>query len=211
MLLGSHNSLSYLPPKKWYLKPFHFLARCQSVDYVRQYEEYGIRLFDIRLWFNEKGEIEVRHGLFVFDIDIKGISDFLSFLNKKGDCYLRIILEEDAVSKKYPYAKISEMKFLMFCERLEEAYKHIKFFGGNRKYDWIIVHHFKTTPPQLVDMYSSTTRFIGKRDDSTWFQKLLNIVDDWCPWFYAKKWNKKNFSEFKEKDKFLFFDFVQMR
>ena len=77
MLLGSHNSLSYLPPKKWYMKPFHFMARCQSVDYVKQYEEYGIRLFDIRLWFNEKGEIEVRHGLFVFNIDIKGISDFL--------------------------------------------------------------------------------------------------------------------------------------
>ena len=55
MLLGSHNSLSYLSPMKWYMIPFHFMAKCQSVDYKTQYEKYGIRLFDIRLWFNEKG------------------------------------------------------------------------------------------------------------------------------------------------------------
>lgn len=211
MLLGSHNSLTYLTPKKWFMKPFHFLAKCQSFDYVRQYEEFGIRLFDLRIWFNEDGEIEVRHGLFAFDIGLKGISDFLSFLNKKGDCYLRVILEEDNVNKNYSYVRKSEIKFLMFCERLEGAYKHIKFFGGNRKYDLFVMHNFKTPEPKLVERYSSTTRLIGNRNDSNWFQRLLNIADDWFPWVYARKWNKKNFKEFNEEDKFLFFDFVNMR
>lgn len=211
MLLGSHNSLSYLPPKHWYMKPFHFMAKCQSVDYKRQYEEFGIRLFDIRLWFNENGKLEVKHGLMSFDIDFKGVSKFLTFLNNKGDCYLRVILEEDNISKKYRYSKNAEIKFLLFCEKLEEAYHHIKIFGGNRKYDWAIIHHFKAPEPPLVDMYSSMTRIIGKRDDSNWWNKLLNVIDDWCPWLYAKKWNKKNFNEFKDYDKFLFFDFVNFR
>lgn len=211
MLLGSHNSLSYLSPMKWYMIPFHFMAKCQSVDYKTQYEKYGIRLFDIRLWFNEKGSLEVKHGLITFDIDYQGVAEFLDFLNKKGDCYLRVILEEDNVSKNYPYAKESEMKFLQFCEQIEEAYKHIKFFGGNRKYDWLVIYRFKGKEPTLVDMYSSTTRFLGKRDDSNVFQKFLNIIDDWFPLLYALTWNKKNFNDFKEKDKFLFFDFVNIR
>ena len=96
-------------------------------------------------------------------------------------------------------------------EQREEAYKHIKFFGGNRKYDWLVIHRFKGKEPTLVDMYSSTTRFLGKRDDSNVFQKFLNIIDDWFPLLYALTWNKKNFNDFKEKDKFLFFDFVNIR
>ena len=99
-LLGAHNSLSYLNPKSWIYRPFKFLARCQAVDYKRQYEEFGIRLFDLRIWYNRKLELEVRHGLFVYDIDENGVKEFLEYLNEKGDCYVRILLEEDNVSKR---------------------------------------------------------------------------------------------------------------
>jgi len=48
MILGSHNSWSYLPPKKWYMKPFRFTAQCQDWDIKTQYE-HGVRCFDLRL------------------------------------------------------------------------------------------------------------------------------------------------------------------
>nr|DAH01868.1 MAG TPA: hypothetical protein [Crassvirales sp.] len=30
MKLGTHNSMSYLKPKRWWMRPFHFIAKCQS-------------------------------------------------------------------------------------------------------------------------------------------------------------------------------------
>ena len=83
MKIGSHNSLSYIKPKKWYLMPFHFMARCQSKDYVKQYETYGVRLFDVRIWFDKDGNPEVRHGLMSFDIDSDGLNDFFEYLIMK--------------------------------------------------------------------------------------------------------------------------------
>ena len=41
MIIGSHNSWSYLPPKHWWMRPFAFMARCQSCDIQAQYEKYG--------------------------------------------------------------------------------------------------------------------------------------------------------------------------
>ena len=49
MILGSHNSWSYLPPKHWWMWPIHFMAKCQRVDIREQYEKYGVRCFDLRV------------------------------------------------------------------------------------------------------------------------------------------------------------------
>ena len=46
MKLASHNTLSYLSPRKFYLKPFKFIARCQSKTIEEQYSNYDIRFFD---------------------------------------------------------------------------------------------------------------------------------------------------------------------
>ena len=32
MKLGTHNSMSYLPLKKWYMYPFRFMAKCQKLS-----------------------------------------------------------------------------------------------------------------------------------------------------------------------------------
>lgn len=213
MLLGSHNSLTYLTPTKWYLRPFHFMAKCQSVNYKEQYEKYGIRVFDLRIWFDENGKLQVRHGIIQFKADLTFVSEFLDYLNKKKDCYVRIMLEEDNILKKKPYAQRNEMKFLLFCERLEEAYFHIKFFGGNRKFDEDVIYHFKSPEPPIMDRYSSTTRLFGKRNDSNWINRLINQLDDLWPWLYAKIHNKSLLKkhETEDVDKYLFFDFVNIR
>ena len=33
MKKGSHNTMTYLKPSKWYLYPFIFIAKCQLVKY----------------------------------------------------------------------------------------------------------------------------------------------------------------------------------
>lgn len=207
--IGSHNSLSYIKPKKWYLRPFHFMARCQSKDYVEQYETYGVRLFDVRIWFDKYGKLEVRHGLMTFNIDVDELNNFFEYLDKKGDCYCRILLEEDNVLKKNKSIKEIEAKFSDFCKNIEDTYKHIAFFGGNRKYDFNVVYKFKVEDPHLKDCYSSTTSWFTHSNN-----RILRIIDDWWPWPYAKFHNKKNIEKFEKEEKnnyFLFLDFVNIR
>ena len=53
MILGSHNSWSYLTPRKWWMKLFRFVAQCQDYDIKTQYEQFGVRCFDLRLKFDD--------------------------------------------------------------------------------------------------------------------------------------------------------------
>ena len=94
MNIGSHNSLSYLRPKKWWMRPFHFMARCQDIDFVDQYI-LGARVFDLRISFDRKhfGKVQVRHGSMEFDVPMSLLNLFYYYLNSAGDCYLRVILE----------------------------------------------------------------------------------------------------------------------
>ena len=205
MNIGSHNSLSYQHPKKWWMRPFHFMARCQSKDYVEQYK-LGVRVFDLRVSFDKKhaGKIQVRHGSMEFDVPMALLNSFLQYLDMHGDCYLRVILEFNKEPKDIEY---QEYRFRYYCKLIEGEYKNIKFFGGNRKYDWNIVYNFANRDiPTLIDRYSSTTSLF--KSDS----KFLRIIDDLYPKLYAKLRNKKNFKEFdKNSNDYLFVDFVEIR
>ena len=98
-MLGSHNSWSYLKPKCWLLYPFRFMSRCQSVDIMEQYEDYGVRCFDLRVEFDEYGILYVAHGLMRYKIDFSELCEYLKWLNDKGDCYVRVIHEVRSESK----------------------------------------------------------------------------------------------------------------
>lgn len=203
MNIGSHNSLSYKYPEKWWMRPFHFVAKCQNVDFIQQYN-LGVRVFDLRIAFGSDGFVQVKHGYMVFKVSGLYLDSFLKFLDEKGDCYLRVILEFNSKPKDIDY---QEYRFKQTCEFLEKAYSNIKFFGGNRKYDWKVIYEFKNKDvPTLVDRYSSTTSLF-KSDN-----KFLRIVDDIWPWLYARLMNKKNFAEFDKNSKdYLFTDFVDMQ
>lgn len=205
MKIGSHNSLTY-KPTVWYQRLLHFTAKCQTVDYKKQYEEYGVRLFDLRIWFNDDFKIEVRHGIIKFKMNNDEINDFLKYLDNKGDCYLRIIFEETNINKTQTDIEYKEHLFKEWCNVVETTYKNIKFFGGNRKYDWYRLFTFGNKDEELIDLYSSTTSLFNSDN------KFLRIIDDLYPWLYARLHNKKNFQKYKDEDKkWLFIDFVNIR
>ena len=60
MMFGSHNTFSYAKPKHWFMYPFAFMARCQRIDWKKQYILHNIRVFDLRVWFDK----DTRVGLF---------------------------------------------------------------------------------------------------------------------------------------------------
>lgn len=189
MIIGSHNSWSYLTPTKWWMKLLAFTAKCQSVDLNSQYEKYNVRCFDLRVRFDDNG-IKVVHGSIEYKYSYNELMDDLKYLNSKEDCYIRLI--HDARTKN-KYTEFSEKSFIEFCANVEQTFKNIKFWCGRNLYNWNIDYEFTKQEPTCSETYSSVCS--------------PKIIDDWWPWLFAIRNNKKFFKEGTDKD-ILLIDFV---
>lgn len=186
MKLGTHNSMSYLPPKKWHMHPFRFMARCQHLDIKEQYK-LGARMFDIRISYDKEGTPEFRHGSMAF----KGnVEEVLKYLNStKARVYIRLILEV----KNSKDLERQQRKFIDDCTRWETMYKGITFFCGRRKFDWEQVYKFPKDDIEVIQKVSSMTG---------------TVLDDLCPILYARLYNKKNYREW-DATNWLLLDFIE--
>lgn len=191
MILGSHNSWSYLPVRKWWMKPIAFMARCQSVDIRKQYE-MGVRCFDLRVRFNQYGLSIVAHGVVEYCYAASKIYEDLAWLNEQGGCYIRVIHEVRNIRQ---YKNRKRYLFSSFCMRLEHEYRHICFWCGRELFCWGYDYHFNTIEPTCDEKYSSVCS-----------SKILSF---W-PWLYAKLKNKKTLCKNTDKD-ILLIDFVNIK
>ena len=196
MKLASHNSFSYLPARQWWLKPFAFTARCQRDDIGLQ-EYNGVHLFDLRVRFDKYGNPIICHGL----IEYKHSSDFvykwLRILNT-GRNTMRVVLETNKPNNE------QEDMFRKFCEFIAFNYRKIHFFGGNNRADWNCknpIYDFGNPLEDIDHKYSSTTSLFPEK------YKWLRYIDDLCPIFYARRYNKKNI-EAGTTHKWLMIDFI---
>lgn len=205
MKLATHNTMTYLKPKQWWCKLLPFIAKCQGVDYKKQHE-LGAEGYDLRIFWDKKGELEFRHGLYRYPAD--NIFDVLDYANE-NHMIVRILFEIRNYNEKY-IKNLDELKerFVEFCEYIEEKYTNIKFYGGNATGSWEQVYKFKGEVDfHEVGKYSSVTSlFVPNKN---W----LTNLDDWCPWLYAKIMNKQNIEEYKSKDDtwYLSIDFIEMK
>ena len=192
MILGSHNSWSYLPPRRWWMRPIAFMARCQHADIRTQYEKYGVRCFDLRVRFNKYGQGVVCHGIVEYCFTASKIYEDLAWLETKGDCYVRVI-NEVRTMKQYKNRK--GYLFRHFCERLEQDYRGIRFWCGREMYCWGYDYHFDGIEPTCEEKYASVCP--------------PKLVDDWWPWFFAKT-NNRIIREQGTKKDILLIDFVDI-
>lgn len=191
--IGSHDTMTYLKPKHWWLRPFKFVAQCQRKTIEEQYEKYGIRLFDIRVKYNQKCNIwEFAHGAMVFTG--KTPDKLFTYLNSRDEqCLVRLVLEYNM-----PVKNIEEISNL-FAKQAEEwtkEYSNIYFWGFNRKYDWKRLYEYEGM--EEISIYQAISSM-------TW-----KIWDDWFPWLYASSHNKDNIEQGTTAD-YLLMDFVDIR
>lgn len=178
-IIGTHNTMSYLPPKYWWLKPFNWLfAKCQN-DPFSNLQKYSIlcdivKCVDLRIYWNEKSvSWHFAHGL--IDYGELNLVSFIEELIKNNIEYIRIILERDG----------GEYLFFTACKNLEMIYGgDVIFIGGNRKSDWKQIYKFANILP-IHQWVGSMT------EDARWYEKII-------PRFYAKRMNKKNLKNLKE-------------
>lgn len=189
MKFATHNSWSYLTPKKWYMKLVRFTARCQDATIEEQYEKYGVRCFDLRIKFDKFNNLNVVHGKVVFNITEDELMNQLLWLNKKKDVYVRVILDV-RTEKEYTYNQIRLFKD--FCSEIAFLFPFVTFFCGKNNYNKEVVYNFKQCIFYL-EFYASVCP--------------PTLIDDWYPRLFAKTHSKY----FKEKEfdaDFVMVDFV---
>lgn len=179
--------MSYLKPVRWWLYPFRFMAKCQNRDIKQQYENYNVRLFDIRLKYYN-GEWFFAHGFIRFKC--KSIWRYFEYLNSQPEeIWVRMVLEYN--SKPKDEENISD-KYRALCAELDVEYKNLNFFGFYRKYDWKKIYDNGRKDPSIYQAISSMTT---KKWDNLW------------PWLYAYFNNKDNKEQGTDKE-YLLLDFV---
>lgn len=123
--LGTHNSLSCLPCQ-WYLRPFAWVGKCQSLDIAEQYKK-GVRWFDIRIKYVNDRTIS-GHGLLTYKVDMESV---FAWFNQHIDCIVRLYLEN---SKNNP-----EKHFDRFAKDIKvwrNKYKNIRFVEGGCRFQY---------------------------------------------------------------------------
>lgn len=183
MILGSHNSISFSVPQ-WYMCPFFWIAKCQSLDISRQ-AQCGAVIFDFRVRFDDSGVPYFCHGLMQYKGE--NVNDVLTALNAMFSgrgAKVRLVLETKKADPR------QEDLFREFCKKCEDDYESLEFFEGTRKFDWKVVYAFKTG----YDL----EQMVGSMQGLSWW-----------PWLYARLHNKKNMEMAAGKDGIFLFDFIK--
>ena len=211
-LLCSHNTFTYLRPRKiWHYICIPF-ARCQNKGLIKQIEE-GIQVFDIRVRFDNSGYLILCHGLFELKLEIPVIEYELSGINTRyvlsekykfpnfidwllnivniyipnnEQVYFRLILE---TSKEDIVQELFFINFCRYFHNITEKQKNLNIIGCNRKFDWKKLYNTLEPEPNIFQHISSYPNY-KESIKPRWYEKI-------CPWLYAKRTNsiyKHNFN-----------------
>lgn len=189
IVLASHNSFTHLPVK-WYMGPFNFMSRCQSKTVKEQFEDYGVRIFDMRVSFDKEGIPHIKHGFMDYGVVNNLTLEWLDEKAKSEKVYIRVILEKS----KWNCTEEQESLFSTYCAHLEGTYRNILFTEGRRKYDWKQLFQFKNSTPSMEADFASVKG---------------GLLNDLWPRLYARKHNRKAIENCKAK--YLMLDFVEIR
>lgn len=189
-IIGTHDSVTAHPPKKWWMKLGKSIAVTQDKTVYNQYLD-GIRCFDFRIRLDKSGEWVMCHGLYEVDLDIYDILYWLKeeAEDRRENVYIRIVLEDKKHCNK------EAERFVKFCEWAESFSPYIIFIAGNRKSDWKQLYKFGY-PNQRQWMPVSSCA-----EDAKWYEKAF-------PRLYAKRMNKHNLKNIPQQYGFAFFDFI---
>ena len=208
MKLGSHNTMTYLRPKVFWQRLLPFIGRCQSVDYKVQHS-LGAVGYDLRLFWDDDGKLEYRHGFLRFPAD--NIDEVLSYA-ELNNIIVRVLLEVRSYNKPL-VSNIDELRsrFKAYCSDIEKKYPSIIFFGGQESGSGEKLYTFKNETSGLVidELHSSVTSLFKSHN------KFLRMIDDLFPIIYSLIKNEKNINSYrnnKEKDNtYLYVDYVEIQ
>lgn len=169
-MIGSHNSLSYLPPRNLWGKITKLWGKCQDKTLVEQYNA-GVRYFDIRLnlYRNCIGEFEWHfvHNKVDYGLVDCSLWKYLGGINASVRViYDQRIKPEDAENKTN--------RFLTYLYIIKDKY-NVNIDSAITFWDW--KEHYKPTI-EVKEYHASVS--------TKWYQYILGTK-----WF-SKHYNRRN-------------------
>lgn len=189
-IIGTHDSVTAHPPRKWWMKLGKVIAVTQDKTIWQQYAN-GIRCFDLRIRLDKNDKWVMCHGLYEVELNIYDVLNWFKG-NAEKNCeniYIRIVLED----KKH--CDNEAERFIKFCEWCDDLSPYLIFICGNRKSDWAQLYQFAYPNQQQWMPVSSCA------EDARWYEKAF-------PKLYAKRMNEHNLKNIPSKYGFAFFDFI---
>lgn len=157
-VIGTHNSMSYLAPAKWWMKPLRIFAQCQNKTLEEQIQA-GAECVDLRVYKSKHDGWCFAHGL----VKYKG-AKLIPILNKLAQQHpgiiIRLILER---------ARNSEDKqdFSILCRYVNYVYPEINFIGGFHKRTWESLYEFELNDIEIHQHVGSMA------EDARWYEKII--------------------------------------
>lgn len=203
-MIGSHNSMTYLPPKNILMRLFTPFWRCQNKT-IKEQIDAGVELFDLRVVWDKKLDCwQFAHGLVRFgwkkgDPLSVGLEPTLTLLEAHG-CLYRIVLERGS--------EYDEERFKSWFGFGEDIWwkSHPHCISAIRKRGWKSVrsrrfdYAFKNL--QLADH-----SFVPFRSDRPWWRQLSWRM--FCtPRLWAKRHNTVENGWKEDKNTVHFYDFA---
>lgn len=184
MIIGTHNSMTYLRPKQWWGYLFIPFWRCQKRTIQEQWDA-GVRCFDLRVTFEEYGKPVFAHGIVRLKGDVYQAIAEIAGLARQKDKRVCIRLVCECLSADDDVAAL----FNTLCFRIEKLTNLVPF-EGRRKSDWKLLYDFKYKP--------RLTQHVGSMaPDARWYEKFM-------PKLYAKRMNEHN----KPHEDISLYDFI---
>ena len=158
-IFGTHNTMSYLPPKRWWMQPLRVFARCQKRPIAEQIAA-GAQVFDLRV-YRDNGYWCFAHGLVKF----KGATLYTTLDLIPDGSVVRVILErchDDSIA------------FRDLCAWLDSHFRNLTFIGGRRKRDWALLYDFKGNrdyPEYLIHQHVGSMA-----SDARWYERIVPIL-----------------------------------
>lgn len=189
MIIGTHNSLTYAKPTKWYGKILNFTSKCQNLSIEEQFN-LGVRLFDIRI-VNCNINKYTKHGLIEYDITPKEAIDMLNKLAENTKINIFIYINSE--SKLETQNQIQEFSTLL-KELENDTCEYITICGGYTKPGWKKV--VDCTNPVIYEKHWEFLNFTYYCNNK--FIGFIRNVLHFSPKYWAKKYNSKIKNKFKK-------------
>ena len=185
-MIGSHNSMSYLPPKNLWGKITRLWSKCQDKTIEEQFN-MGVDYFDIRINFYNDDEWHFVHN----KVDYGVVNDNIWKYIGKIKVPIRVIYDRRSKPK---YASSERQRFIAYLYYLQQEY-NICIDSAITYWDW--KEHYK--PLVEVKEYHASV-------SAKWYQYLLG-----CKWF-AKHYNnyakKRHYGYSEDNERVLLLDYV---
>lgn len=174
-ILGTHNSNTYLKPRKWWMRLINFTSKCQKLTITEQLE-HGVRYFDFRINYDENKRMIINcHGLVEYKSSVNAmVEDIIDFCARTEEhVHIRFVYDDTFIKRTYDNMIYDLVKFSLYFFILDENISWELIIKSN----WQKIAENGETPPfEIVDCFRNYRGYKRIPWPQHWIKKHKNEI-----------------------------------